>query len=515
VLVALLLVLGISEGASDSSEVVQANEIRAKIERGEPVEYDGMIVVGDLDLNGTDLGSVHFNDTVFCGSVNFANTNFIGAAWFREAEFTDGVANFKKAEFTGEAVFEETEFTGEAIFEGAKFIGGDADFSRAEFIGGDADFSRAKFIGGGASFRKAEFIGGDADFSRAEFIGGGADFEGAKFIGGGAKFVGAKFIGGGASFREAEFIGGDADFDGAKFSGKGGDFKDAVFSGGVANFKNAEFSNGYAIFEKTKFSGGDAIFEKTKFSGGDANFKGTKFSGGDANFKGAKFSGGDANFEKAEFSKYALFEGAEFGKEYNKSYYARLDAYRIGGGSTDGQICLNRTQYDKICIKWDSIKDGKLKFDNEAYLKLIMNYKELGWFEDYNECYYYYMKERECDGCFRWFVKQIFFVSYGYGAKPQYPLIWSAATIFLFGIIWWRMEPSLKNGKNVATWKEALKFSFMVFLSSTKISVDPPDLEARGESWDKSLFLTERVIASLLFYFFLFAASTSLLIKIV
>ena len=57
VLVALLLAVGASEGASDSRQAVQASEILAAIERGEPVEYDNVIVEGDLDLSGQDLPS--------------------------------------------------------------------------------------------------------------------------------------------------------------------------------------------------------------------------------------------------------------------------------------------------------------------------------------------------------------------------------------------------------------------------------------------------------------------------
>jgi len=247
-------------------------------------------------------------------------------------------------------------------------------------------------------------------------------------------------------------------------------------------------------FASAQFSGGDANFERANFSG-FAIFEEAKFSGGDANFNGAQFSN-NVIFEKAEIKKYALFNGVNFIKS--------CDA-----------LCLNRTECDKICIKWDSIKDGKLMFNDEAYLNLIKNYKNLGWFEDYNECYYYYMKERNCDGCFRWVVSRVFYVTYGYGAKPEYPLIWSIAIILIFGFIWWGTEPSLKSGKYVSTLKDAFRFSFMVFLSSTKLSVDPPDLEIREESWDKSIFLAERLIGSLLFFFFLFAASTSLLIKIV
>jgi hypothetical protein len=48
VLVTILLSSGTSECESDSLKVVQASEILAAIERVEPVEYDDVIVEGDL-----------------------------------------------------------------------------------------------------------------------------------------------------------------------------------------------------------------------------------------------------------------------------------------------------------------------------------------------------------------------------------------------------------------------------------------------------------------------------------
>jgi hypothetical protein len=44
---------------ADPRRIVQASEILAKIERGGPVEYYGVIVVGDLDLSGLDLPTKH------------------------------------------------------------------------------------------------------------------------------------------------------------------------------------------------------------------------------------------------------------------------------------------------------------------------------------------------------------------------------------------------------------------------------------------------------------------------
>ena len=44
-----------AENSSDQRPVIQAREILDKIERGEDVEYDGVIVEGDLDISGLEL----------------------------------------------------------------------------------------------------------------------------------------------------------------------------------------------------------------------------------------------------------------------------------------------------------------------------------------------------------------------------------------------------------------------------------------------------------------------------
>jgi len=50
ILATLLLAVGVSHGVLDSREVVQASEILAKIEIGEPVEYDNVIVEGIREM---------------------------------------------------------------------------------------------------------------------------------------------------------------------------------------------------------------------------------------------------------------------------------------------------------------------------------------------------------------------------------------------------------------------------------------------------------------------------------
>ena len=64
---ALLLAVGAAEGASDSRPVVQASEILAAIEGGEPVEYNNVIVEGDLDISGLNLSTEHVDRTNIWG----------------------------------------------------------------------------------------------------------------------------------------------------------------------------------------------------------------------------------------------------------------------------------------------------------------------------------------------------------------------------------------------------------------------------------------------------------------
>jgi len=179
---------------SSQPRVIPVSEILAKIERGEPVVYDGVIVEGELDLptehverteseiglglaeetklvmspinitNSEIRGNVSFGNVIFRETIDFRWTNFSGDAYFRAAEFR-GDADFEVAQFSGDAYFGEAEFRGDANFGGAQF-GGYAYFVWAQFSG-DADFWGAQFSGD-ANFEWAQFSG-DADFGRTKF----------------------------------------------------------------------------------------------------------------------------------------------------------------------------------------------------------------------------------------------------------------------------------------------------------------------------------------------------------
>jgi len=175
--------------SSDQRPVIQASEILAKIKRGEPVKYDGVIVVGDLDLSGLDLPKEHVDRTtvekrltlhyeleisslieitnsVVSGKLKFANAHFQKPINLSGTKFTGRYAHFRGVEFDSDADFREVKFTCQyAYFGGTKF-GGNVNFWGAEF-------------GRYAYFRKATFSG-DADFGRAKFN-GDADFDYRQF----------------------------------------------------------------------------------------------------------------------------------------------------------------------------------------------------------------------------------------------------------------------------------------------------------------------------------------------
>ncbi|HPE52390.1 MAG TPA: hypothetical protein PLS83_12925, partial [Methanothrix soehngenii] len=122
ILAALLLAAGASEGASDSREVVSAGEILAKIEQGELVEYEGVIVEGDWNLSELGLPTEHVDRTAY-------ESRVLGLA--EETWSVESAINITNSEIRGEVTssntifqkpidFGNTEFSGRAHFRGAR-----------------------------------------------------------------------------------------------------------------------------------------------------------------------------------------------------------------------------------------------------------------------------------------------------------------------------------------------------------------------------------------------------------
>ena len=403
---------------------------------------------------------------------NFDGCTIEGDLYLKAFEIT-GPVHFNHTTFRNRANFGDATFKDDAYFGGADF-NGTAGFQDAVF-NGDAYFRDAWF-NDEANFRGAGF-NGTANFWYAGFN-GYADFWGAGFSGD-------------AYFRGADFNP-FADFWGAGFNGTA-DFRGAGFSGD-ADFRDAGF-NGFAYFQ-------GADFNITDFSGAQFNKE--------AHFENALFEG-TASFDNSRFKEDALFENATF----------------------RGELSLTRARYDKLFIRWHNIAGG-LVYDDAAYMSLMKNFKSLGYYEDYDSCYFQYRKahrdqpwptvsgweasiRKVIDYPMEWF--------YGYGTKPFNAFFFSLVIVLVFAIFWWAVRPGGPKDKNLASLQAGLSpgeewldggitdilgFSVTVFLSGTRFFIDPPALpriEGRSRSMIKKAFILERLLGALFSILFFIAIS--------
>jgi hypothetical protein len=252
---------------------------------------------------------------------------------------------------------------------------------------------------------------------------------------------------------------------------------------------------------------GDVSFGNMIFSN-PVEFIGSSFNGA-AYFVGSEFN--ISAFSSAEFSKPVYFNDAKFtnSTSFNDSRFK--DDALFEGALFDGPLYLTRAKYDRLYIRWKNIRE--LGYDDAAYLALLENFKKLGYVEDYDASYYEYRRQhRDQDWSGRyhamnpweeWLQKRIDFglqAFYGYGKKPILPLLWSVGTILLFGLIWRKAgvdggrgrggiferfrpknrKPFLKEKANALF--GAMLFSATLFLSGTRLFVDPPALP-KLEGW--------------------------------
>jgi uncharacterized protein YjbI with pentapeptide repeats len=237
---------------SNGLREVPASEILAKIEKGEDVDYDDVVINGDIDIYNLDLqrvpirrstfeiksrehleeaklvqSEIKITKSIFKGELKFNNLLFNELVSFHETRF-EGTVEFKGSQFDKEADFYQAKFKQAVIFE-ARF-NDRAEFRSTEFQAGvlleskfykDASFVNAKF-NGWTHLSSSEFYG-HVHFGEASFE-GIADF-------------GANYIKG-ATFQNVNFNL-HADFDNAQF---GGDvlFSNAIFLGD-AIFTFAQF----------------------------------------------------------------------------------------------------------------------------------------------------------------------------------------------------------------------------------------------------------------------------------
>ncbi|MCX6678158.1 MAG: pentapeptide repeat-containing protein [Methanothrix sp.] len=457
-LIAVLAMVAVS--TSCAQQVVPAEEILAKIASDEPVYYDSIRVLGDLDLKSLPEAQVSASFAITNSTI--INASFTGITFAKDAVFwgtTFGNASFEKAAFQGQADFANTTFCNAsftaasfaqpAFFDGVLFrdnvsfadtkFSKDAFFNEARFLA-TADFNYSDFASY-SYFAAAHFLG-DALFSDVDFS-GALDISAASFAGR-ANFFQSRFSS--AGFSDAVFSG-PVQFGLADFSGLSS-FGGALFAK-EANFNLARFSQA-AYFSGAEFRG-LALFGLTKFQD-IASLQSAKFEG-DLNFKGASIST-------------MLLDKAKFGK--------------------DSRIILNDTDFSRFKAHWNEIEEHVV-WDPGAYLALVNNYHGLGWSADEDDCYYQYRSLNQGKKQWGWSkaIDLLAWLSCGYGVRPGYAVAWSLLTILAFALLFWRGDGIRRSARPLnepaevdsvperVTLRNALFFSTMVFLSQGPIDFLP------------------------------------------
>ena len=459
---------------AEPSRMVDAGEILKKIELGQPVQYDNVVVTGDLDLSGLNAHTlpaqrtarkssagrtvvaspIRITDSVILNDVNFDNailenvtdfqgTKFISRVSMSDARFND-LVNFNRTEFGEAADFSLSRFGQLASFSYAQF-NQTAIFIDA-FFGQEAIFVTAQF-NQIAYFQRTQFRQ-YADIRSVTFN-RGARFEAAQFNRT-ANFKLTRFLQD-ADFRKSRFLQ-DASFSNAQFN-QTAIFIDAFF-GQEARFVNAQF-NQNAYFQRAQFRQ-YADIKGARFNRG-VNFGYAQFNQ-TADFKQVQFLQ-DADFESSQFNQTADFRSADFNQEsnfdnatiqnaiFNDSQFSQdvsFDEAKIG------KLSLTGSDLEKLDIRWSSIED--LAYDDSAYNLLRKNLDTRGYLDDASECQYSYRCKHRADlwrqgNLGLWSLDFLAWASYGYGLKPQRPLYWSISIILLGGLFFFSTRSVVRSSQ--------------------------------------------------------------------
>lgn len=394
--------------ACGTSREIPASEILGLIRSGMPVYYDNVTVWGELnltgygqvknylviknstiedanfdmttfekgiDFSGTDCRNVSFRGTTFSDFADFSDTSFLQTR-FIDANF-GGWAHFSGSLFRENASFYDSKFRDSALFSGARFSG-DANFGYAEFDS-DAFFSNVTFLA-------------NADFNGAVFR-GQSGFNSANFTRD-------------ANFMLSEFL--------------YGPFANALFWGQVhfnfARFHRPTSFSGATFFDEADFS--LARFDDWVY------FRESHFLS-NATFYAVSFEG-PVTFRDSNFEGELVLMGSQM-------HTLVMDNSTFSPGA---KIFLDDAGFDRLNVPWSSIKD-RIEYSGAVYSGLLKNYRELQWFDDYNDCYYSYRRlsiPEEPMSPMK-ILDYLSWIFYGFGVKPQIPMIWSVFITILFGSI--------------------------------------------------------------------------------
>ncbi|MGV8128254.1 MAG: pentapeptide repeat-containing protein [Methanothrix sp.] len=327
IFIALFLEGAITDASSQQLKIVSSKEVSSKIVSGLPVEYDHVIIKGNIILDELDLptnvkrvsaplrindsiieGDIYFNDTIFHSPIllrgSFINGLVLsnGSLFKSTADFSGSLFNsttdFNGSSFNSTGDFRNISFNNDVYFRGSTF-NGDSIFRDSKFKS-KVNLGYAKF-NGLAEFERSEF-NKDADFERSRFNGP-------------AKFVAANF-------------------NGAAF------FKDSVFNN-IADFSYSKF-NGSAYFEDSWFKKG-TDFSFVAFEQ-DISFNSSRFYEAGI-FDSTRFRG-VLYLKRAEYNKLYIRWASISKLGYDKeSYLLLIDNFKNLGQLDDANECNN--QYEK------------------------------------------------------------------------------------------------------------------------------------------------------------------------
>jgi len=536
-------------------EALHNNETLTQVNSGLSINYENRLVEDDIcfrkdpDKINTVNSEVNIKNCSIIGVVDFRDTIFEKPVNFLGNEFNGSILTNQRTQFKKSAIFRDSKFNNYTDLSGANFSE-EADFRRCKFNRSsftnsnfmqDANFQDAQF-NGSTNFNDANFRG-DANFKNVVFN-EFTSFSRSKFFkeAGFYNMTSKTYI----DFTDARF---DelADFQRAKINH--GKWDNCNFSG-IANFGGAEFST-FSFFRDAKFIG-SANFVKSIF-GDDASFKSSTFNGS-SSFAGAIFKG------CAEFSSSKFKEDADFRKVHFQGNQIDLIDFSLAQivGYIDlsnikideCNLSLDRAKYNKMYVRWENLS-GKLAYSDASYMTLIKNFKDLGLLDDVDACYYEFRNHRRImtnltainqegiwrrvDIGFRKFLEFFLDFLYRYGVDPLRPLILSVIVIIVFAVIWRVIGVGTKFSGNITkihmdkvlpatiklffveifSLKEALKFSFFVFVSAAKFFVEitlpkiPKTIEEK-KPWSKHIFSFERFAAGLLIALFFLAVSRTI-----
>ena len=138
--------------------------------------------------------------------------------------------------------------------------------------------------------------------------------------------------------------------------------------------------------------------------------------------------------------------GATFSGDL-KLNWSTIDTLMLQGAKFDpaSSILLDNCDYDRLIVHWIEIKNNiiyKSEYDSATYLKLISNFRNLGNFNDENECYFQYRNEKRYSWPLVSFEKlgdTLFWAICGYGVRPLRAVGSAVICILLFALFYyWR-----------------------------------------------------------------------------